>query len=106
MADARSTRIPGGTLLTRILLGANALQTATQLQTNKQVAAVQDLGPEHVNTARVLLVVMPNTIDAREAALTALKNACAPSQTIVLNDDYTTYGLPDFGSQTITATQV
>jgi|ERR1700728_1919720 hypothetical protein len=103
MAD---TTIPDGTLLTRILLGASALQTATQLQTSKQVAAVQNLAPEHVNTARVLLVVMPNTIDAREAALTALKNACAPSKTTVLNDDYTTYGLPDFGSQTISTTEV
>jgi hypothetical protein len=38
--------------------------------------------------------------------LTALKNACAPSKTTVLNDDYTTYGVPDFGSQNISTTQV
>jgi hypothetical protein len=103
MADTNPTSVPAGTLLTRILLGASAQQTAGQLQAQKKVAAVPDLAPAQVNTVRVLLVVIPNTIDALESVLAALRAACAPAKTTVRNDDHTTYGLADFGAQTIAA---
>lgn len=83
-------------MITRILLGDDAIVAASSLLNWGAVVACQDLAPEHVNTVRVALP-LPDSASpsAQTIYCDGLRTTMATQWTVaVVDDDYLTYGSP------------